>query len=209
MLEEILTKSKLQEWVEAKSKRVLEELDTFFTTFPNYKKMNIYPIFSNIISIDNNLLKLKERKFDNPEDVECCFNEFKNIIATINLKVVYVPSIQTFCMFMGWTSKVYKQMLNETPEDIQDVMKLIDDYILENQASAGQQGLLKQNLTKFRMQMAGNQGQNIVTQKEENDENRNNRKQKSMDELYDDLRKMGVNIEQIEERNPKTRKKKK
>lgn len=209
MLEEILTQSKIQGWVGAKSKKVLEELETFFTTFPNYNKMNIYPIFSNIISIDNNLLKLKERKFDNPEDVMYCFDEFKNIIATINLKVVYVPSIQTFCMFMGWTSKVYKQMLNETPEDVQDVMKLIDDYILENQASAGQQGLLKQNLTKFRMQMAGNQGQNIVTQKEENDENRNNRKQKSMDELYDDLRKMGVNIEQIEERNPKTRKKKK
>lgn len=188
---EVLTKSKLQQWCEDKTTDIISDIQQFFDECPGYQTMNVYPIFSKILSRDNKMLKLKDRKFDNPEDVEFCFQCFQDIMATINLKVVYVPSIQTFCMFMGWTSRIYKQMLNDSPTDIQDMMQVINEYILENQISAGQQGLLKQNLTKFRAQLAGDQGQNLVTQKEQNEENRSNKKIKSKEELLKDLKNMG------------------
>ncbi|QUN13591.1 hypothetical protein KEC48_03430 [Clostridium sp. C1] len=191
---EVLTKSKLQQWCEDKTTNIISDVQQFFVECPEYKSMNVYPIFSKILSRDNKLLKLKERKFDDPEDVEFCFQCFQDIMATINLKVVYVPSIQTFCMFMGWTSRIYKQMLNDSPEEIQDMMQVINEYILENQISAGQQGILKQNLTKFRAQIAGDQGQNLVTQKEQNEENRSNKKIKSKEELLKDLKNMGYKV---------------
>lgn len=191
---EVLAKSKLQQWCEDKTTNIISDVQQFFVECPEYKSMNVYPIFSKILSRDNKLLKLKERKFDDPEDVEFCFQCFQDIMATINLKVVYVPSIQTFCMFMGWTSRIYKQMLNDSPEEIQDMMQVINEYILENQISAGQQGILKQNLTKFRAQIAGDQGQNLVTQKEQNEENRSNKKIKSKEELLKDLKNMGYKV---------------
>lgn len=191
---EVLAKSKLQQWCEDKTTNIISDVQQFFVECPEYKSMNVYPIFSKILSRDNKLLKLKERKFDNPEDVEFCFQCFQDIMATINLKAVYVPSIQTFCMFMGWTSRIYKQMLNDSPEEIQDMMQVVNEYILENQISAGQQGILKQNLTKFRAQIAGDQGQNLVTQKEQNEENRSNKKIKSKEELLKDLKNMGYKV---------------
>lgn len=191
---EVLAKSKLQQWCEDKTTNIISDVQQFFVECPEYKSMNVYPIFSKILSRDNKLLKLKERKFDNPEDVEFCFQCFQDIMTTINLKAVYVPSIQTFCMFMGWTSRIYKQMLNDSPEEIQDMMQVVNEYILENQISAGQQGILKQNLTKFRAQIAGDQGQNLVTQKEQNEENRSNKKIKSKEELLKDLKNMGYKV---------------
>ena len=74
------------------------------------------------------------------------------------------------------------------------MMQVINEYILENQISAGQQGILKQNLTKFRAQIAGDQGQNLVTQKEQNEENRSNKKIKSKEELLKDLKNMGYKV---------------
>ena len=91
----------------------------------------------------------------------------------------------------GWTDRVYKKMLNNSIEDIQDMMQLINEYIIECQISAGQQGILKQNLTKFRTQLAGEHGHNLVTQKEQNEENRSNKKMKGFDELYKQLESMG------------------
>lgn len=183
--------SKLQEWAENKTNKISEELKNFFNEHEDYKSLNIHPIISVLLSTDNKVLLLKERKFENTEDIEFCFECFRNIIAEINLKVIYVPSIQTFCMFMGWTAKVYKHMLNNAPDEVQEIMQEINEYILENQISAGQQGILKQNLTKFRAQLAGDQGQNLVTQKEQNDEDRSQKKIQNKDELLKTLENMG------------------
>lgn len=187
---EVLNKTKLQQWCEEKTEKIIDDLDKFFNNFPDYKSMNIYPIFSNILSCNNKLLLLKDRKFENEDDVEFCFQCFQDIISTINLKVVYVPSQQTFCMFMGWTDRIYKEMLKSNITEIQDMMQFIEQYLIENQMSAGQVGLTKQNLTKFRAQLAGDHGQNLVTQKEQNEDKRARRLQ-SKDELFKKLKDMG------------------
>ena len=192
MSDEVLAKSKIQKWCECKHDKITKNLLIFFENNKDrLSSMNVYPIISNILSVDNKIMKLKDRQFDKAEDVEFCFDVFKNIMSTINLHVIYVPSQQSFCMFMGWTDRVYKKMLNNSIEDIQDMMQLINEYIIECQISAGQQGILKQNLTKFRTQLAGEHGHNLVTQKEQNEENRSNKKMKGFDELYKQLESMG------------------
>lgn len=192
MSDEVLAKSKIQKWCECKHDKITKNLLIFFENNKDrLSSMNVYPIISNILSADNKIMKLKDRQFDKVEDVEFCFDVFKNIMSTINLHVIYVPSQQSFCMFMGWTDRVYKKMLNSSLEDIQDMMQLINEYIIECQISAGQQGILKQNLTKFRTQMAGEHGHNLVTQKEQNEEDRSKKKIKGIDELYKQLENMG------------------
>jgi hypothetical protein len=192
MSDEVLAKSKIQKWCECKHDKITKNLLIFFENNKDrLSSMNVYPIISNILSVDNKIMKLKDRQFDKAEDVEFCFDVFKNIMSTINLHVIYVPSQQSFCMFMGWTDRVYKKMLNNSIEDIQDMMQLINEYIIECQISAGQQGILKQNLTKFRTQLAGEHGHNLVTQKEQNEEDRSKKKIKGIDELYKQLENMG------------------
>jgi len=184
--------NKIQKWCEEKQTKVIDSLNTFFTQNEDkLGSMNVYPIISNILSIDNKIMKLKDRQFNEAEDVEFCFDVFRNIMSLINLKLIYVPSQQSFCMFMGWTDRVYKKMLNNSSDDIQDMMQLINEYIIECQMSAGQQGILKQNLTKFRTQLAGEHGHNLVTQKEQNEEDRSKKKIKGIDELYKQLENMG------------------
>lgn len=188
----MLAKSKIQKWCECKHDKITDALLIFFENNKDrLSSMNVYPIISDILSVDNKIIKLKDRQFDKAEDVEFCFDVFKNIMSTINLHVIYVPSQQSFCMFMGWTDRVYKKMLNNSPEDIQDMMQSINEYIIECQISAGQQGILKQNLTKFRTQLAGEHGHNLVTQKEQNEEDRSKKKIKGIDELYKQLENMG------------------
>ena len=60
--------------------------------------------------------------------------------------------------------------------------------------AAGQLGYSKASLTKFRSQIAGNHGQNFVTQKEENDNNKSAGKTKSPEELQRELENMGFKM---------------
>lgn len=192
MLEnEVKDKSNVEKWCEEKHEQIINDLSEFFSKYINAKDMNIYPIISKILTSKDKIYKLKEREFDNAEDLEFCFDMFKDIMATINLNVIYVPSQQSFCMFMGWTDRIYKKMLKDSTDDIRDIMQLVDEYIIECQISAGQQGILKQNLTKFRTQLAGDHGNNLVTQKEQMEEDRNKHKLKTKEELQKMLNEQG------------------
>lgn len=188
--------SKVTDFIEAKTANIKMNLDEFFNTPEAQKRlqsMNIYPIFSRFLNEGNDYENMCEREFNDPSEVMHCFNAYQDIMAMVNMKVVFVPSIENFCMFMGWTASVYKQMLTDTTEDVKAVMKMIDDYIIESQLSAGQRGLTGSALTKFRAQVAGDHGNGLVTQKEQNEEDRKQGKLKSKEELYLELQKMGFN----------------
>lgn len=188
---EVKDKSVVEKWCEDKHKQIINDISEFFTEYKNANTMNVYPIISKILTSKDKISKLKTREFDSVEDLEYCFEMFKDIMATINLNVIYVPSQQSFCMFMGWTDRIYKKMLQDSTDDIRDIMQLVDEYIIECQISAGQQGILKQNLTKFRTQLAGDHGNNLVTQKEQMEEDRSKHKLKTKEELQKMLNEQG------------------
>lgn len=192
--------SKVTDFINIKTDKVKNNLDLFFHD-PEVNKrlqsLNIYPIFSKFLGEGNDYENMREREFNDPSEVMYCFNAYQDIMAEINMKVVFVPSIENFCMFMGWTASVYKQMLTETTEDVRSVMKMIDDYIIESQLSAGQRGITASALTKFRAQIAGDHGNNLVTQKEQNEDDRKQGKLKSKAELQLELQKMGFKTNEM------------
>ncbi|MGX8835302.1 hypothetical protein ACWG0P_13965 [Amedibacillus sp. YH-ame6] len=188
--------SNLREWMNEKSERVKAELDVFFeVNCDRLTNMCVNPILVNIISKDNDYDTLSERSFDNSLDLMYCFKLYQEIVAEINLNTIFVPSIENFCMWMGWNTQVYKKILQSENEDLKSTMELVEDYIIECQLSAGQTGLLAQNLTKFRAQVAGNHGNNLVSQKEKNEDDRKGKKLLDNNEIEDGLRGMGFKLE--------------
>jgi hypothetical protein len=135
---------------------------------------------------------MSEREFTSADEVLHCLVMYQEIMAYINEKCVFVPSIETFCMFMGWTAQIYRKMLLDAPSDIRDTMAMVEDYIIESQLSAAQRGFIKGNVTKFRSQIAGEHGQGLVTQKEQNSDNIQKERLKSKDQLVKELMNMGV-----------------
>lgn len=187
----------LGEWMENKNKRINDELDAFFSdkdVKDRLNSINVYPIITKILKIDNKLCKMQDRRFTNAEEVEQCLDYYQDIMAKINMKVKFIPSIENFCIFMGWTAKVYKKMLLETSEEIQVNMQMINDYLIENQVSAAQAGLIGVGITKFRQQLAGEHGQGMILQKEQLEEDRKQERIKQPDEIVRELKNMGVNV---------------
>lgn len=171
-------------------------VDDLINQLANNKKKPdfMYPTLCQYLATGNSYEDIHTRLFENPEEVMVCLERYQEVISKINLITVFIPSIENFCMFMGWTAQVYKQMLNDSPEDIKAVMQMVDDFIIESQMAAGQLGYSKASLTKFRSQIAGNHGQNFVTQKEENDNNKSAGKTKSPEELQRELENMGFKM---------------
>lgn len=188
------------DWMDAKCIKVSEKLDEFFASDEargRLHSINVYPIITRILSVNNDFNNIKNRAFSEQEEVQFCFGRYQDIMAKINLKVVFVPSIENFCMFMGWTADMYKQMLKDSPSHIQAVMSMVEDYLIECQLSAGQRGFIANSLTKFRAQLAGEHGNNLVTQKEKNEDDRTKAKILSKAELIKGLENMGFVSKEI------------
>ena len=189
--------SVVMEWIEQKKKCIIEELEHFFSTDEaksRLQSMNIYPIFSNILKIGNHTDKVKERVFDNPDELMKCIDVYMMLMDTINRKVTFVPSKENFCMFMGWTVKNYAHYMEDAGEEMSCIMQIINDYLIENQISAAQTGLLGTTITKFRQQLAGEHGQGMVTQKEQNEEDRSKKKELTPEDIARNMMSMGVEL---------------
>lgn len=184
--------SKLIEWIDNKYNYVMQQIQTMAES--DLTDKNTHPIYLALLSHQNDFKSMQDRRFEDAEEVMYCLKKYQAIIAEINKNDVFVPSIENFCMFMGWTAKVYKQMLQDTLPDIMDTMQMIEDYLIESQLSAGQAGITKPNLTKFRVQTAGAHGNELVTQKEKNEDDRVTKKLKSAEQLQKELKNMGVSI---------------
>lgn len=72
---------------------------------------------------------------------------YREIIAKINEKIVYPPSVFTFCSFMGMSTVTYKNYKSDP--DKAEVMQMIDDYIAGIQFTSTQIGKLKEIITIF------------------------------------------------------------
>lgn len=82
-----------------------------------------------------------------PEELMIGLELYRQVIAHINTKVLYPPSIYTFCSFMNISSTTYKNYL--TDPDKAEAMRMIDDYIAGVQFTSAQMGKLKEVSTIF------------------------------------------------------------
>ena len=82
-----------------------------------------------------------------PEELMIGLELYRQIIAKINEKMTYPPSVYTFCSFMNMSSTTYKNY--KTDPDKAEVMQMIDDYIAGTQLTSAQLGKLKEITTIF------------------------------------------------------------
>lgn len=197
------------EWIEDKSNLIDIQLNEFFKKNEfKLQLMNTYPIICNYLSVNNDIEELEQRSFEDHNVLFKAFMKYQNIISKINERTVFVASKENFCFFMGWTTKFYDDMLSNTSEEVKAMMEMINDYIIDSQLSAGQQGLLKANLTKFRAQTAGEHGHSLITQKEQLSSGGKNTELKSKEQLIAELEGMGLNKQLVGNTYPHSKKSK-
>lgn len=192
-------KSELVCWIDVKVENIYAELRRLFEEQSDKKIKSgafKHPIICKILSMDNpSIEQAKRRKFNDSDDLEYCFRKYQDVIAEINLYTILIPSIETFCMFMGWTAATMKIVANNASQDIQAVLDLVEDYIVDSQLTAGQSGFVRASITKFRTQVSGEHGQGLMTAKEEQSKKHTDGQTKKRDELLADLENLGFMIE--------------
>ena len=84
-----------------------------------------------------------------PEELMIGLEMYRQVIAKVNEKVVYPPSIFTFCSFIGITSTTYNNYKSDP--DRAEVIQMIEDYISGIQFTSAQIGKIKEITTIFGM----------------------------------------------------------
>ena len=95
----------------------------------------------------NDLASATQSRSYTAEELMIGLELYRQVIAMINTKVLYPPSIYTFCSFMNISSTTYKSYL--TDPDKAEAMRMIDDYIAGVQFTSAQMGKLKEISTIF------------------------------------------------------------
>ena len=190
---EIVEVTEFPIWLDTKCNKINNELLELLGSDSTIEF--IYPQIIKILKTDN---KYRRILTESATDIEDALDRFEDIVALVNKKTVFIPEIENFSAFMGWSSKKYKQMLASTDEEICEAMQLVDDYIIACQFNAGQLGITKGNITKFRTQLAGSHGQGLVTAKESNDINKGSRQDKTPEQMLKELSRMGFDTQLAE-----------
>ena len=146
------------EWLDTKAKNVIEVMLTYCE-----KGKVSYPVFAHTISSTD---ETKQQMKWNADTIDHGIKKYKEILFKINLEVSVAPSVESFCSFLGWNARKYKELLNASNSDIYPSMTMINDYILDCQLSMAQNGQIKGNMTQFRAQVAGEHGAGLMTQRE-------------------------------------------
>ena len=186
----------LKEWIEEKYKSIDTGIDEIIKRYKkeniDIKSANTHPQYISLFMVMNNPIDLASRDMTNGNDYYVVFDLYRQLITKINIYDVFIPSVENFAMFIGWNTATYQMQLRNSTSDIELVLSMVDDYIIENQLSSGQNGTTKASVTKFRTQISGEHGHSLVTQKEANTQNRYTRKEKSKQELLEELKNMGT-----------------
>lgn len=74
---------------------------------------------------------------------------YRKVIAKINERVVYPPSIFTYCSFLGITTTTYNNYKNDP--DRAEVIQMVEDYISGIQFTSAQTGKIKEITTIYGM----------------------------------------------------------
>ena len=104
--------------------------------------------FRAMMQIEDELMKsplMSAEKFASLDcdDVEYYWRSFHSLIADYNMYFEIVPTKQTFMLYMGINSRMYKKLLrggDNEDEDIKDFMEFIEDRLVGKAFTAGESG---------------------------------------------------------------------
>ena len=83
-------------------------------------------------------------KYNNTE-IAILFDYYKQFINKINEKQTYIPTKNDFCSFVGISSTQYDNW-----KQSDDIMQMIDDYIVDLNLTSAQKGEIKEITTIYR-----------------------------------------------------------
>lgn len=84
-----------------------------------------------------------------PEELIIGLELYRQVIAKINEKIAYPPSVFTFCSFMNMSTATYKNY--KTDPDRSEAIQMIDDYIAGVKLTSAQLGKIKEVTTIFEL----------------------------------------------------------
>lgn len=90
------------------------------------------------------------RKIYTTDEILFAFQAFQGLVNRINEKVLFVPTINVFCGYLGVSTTTYKSWLASGDEDRRELMQIIDDYLADVALSLAQNRKIDGLVTMYR-----------------------------------------------------------
>ena len=93
----------------------------------------------------------------NAEKMSLVFDIYRETVSEINIKIgKFVPNKSHFCRFAGITSQTYNNYMKSNDENLQNVMIMIDDYMLDANLTSSQNREIDSITTIYRTKVEQN-----------------------------------------------------
>lgn len=101
----------------------------------------------------------------NAEKMSLVFDIYRETVSEINIRIgKFIPNKSHFCRFAGITSQTYNNYMKSNDENLQNVMLMIDDYMLDANLTSSQNREVDNVTTIYRTKVEQNKQEQPVQQ---------------------------------------------
>lgn len=125
---------------------------------PYTMKCELYRVLSQFKQIDNSVAFKATA-----EQINTLFGDFLSLISWLNEYGSFIPTKQVFFAFSGISATAYSFLLADGSEEQREAISAVDNFLVDMNMEAAQQGIAREATTKFRMQAKGSAGHSVTT----------------------------------------------
>lgn len=101
----------------------------------------------------------------NAEKMSLVFDIYRETVSEINIRIgKFIPNKSHFCRFAGITTQTYNNYMKSNDENLQNVMLMIDDYMLDANLTSSQNREVDNVTTIYRTKVEQNKQEQPVQQ---------------------------------------------
>ena len=128
------------------------------TLSPYTMKCELYRALAQFKSIDNSIANEATA-----EQIMRLFSDFLELGSGLNEFGTFIPSKQIFSAFSGISTTAYTYLMTDGDDEQKEAMFAIENFLIDMNMEAAQQGIAREATTKFRMQAKGSAGHSVTT----------------------------------------------
>lgn len=161
-------KSELEPMLDAKSEKYYDEYCRALeagakkvqlkTISPYTMKCELYRVMSELPQIDNSVACKAT-----VEQINTVFSDFLSLVSWLNEYGTFIPTKQVFSAFSGISSTAYSFLMADGTEEQREAISAVENFLVDMNMEAAQQGIAREATTKFRMQAKGSAGHSVTT----------------------------------------------
>jgi hypothetical protein len=121
-------------------------------------KCELYRVLSKFQQIDNNVAFKAT-----PQQINTIFCDFLSLVSWLNEYGSFIPSKQIFSAFSGISPTAYSFLMEDGTEEQREAISAVENFLVDMNMEAAQQGIAREATTKFRMQAKGSAGHSVTT----------------------------------------------